>query len=228
MPIPVTPQAFTVSCASKGYYTNMKTRKPYVPKPYDTPKKLGQKWQLDVKHVPQECKTASLLPEHKFYQYTVIDEASRERFLFAYDDLCASNTVDFLKRAVMYFRYKPKIIQTDNGSEFTYTRETKADREHSLDKFCRVNHITHKLIKPRTPRHNGKVERSHRSDNERFYKWLRFYSLDDLQKQMKAYLERSNTIPMSVLYPRNGKRSDWLTPKQKRAELLLLDYNIVE
>ena len=34
--------------------------------------------------------------------------------------------------------------------------------------------IEHKLIKPRTPRHNGKVERSHRKDQERFY-YNKFY-----------------------------------------------------
>ena len=102
------------------------------------------------------------------------------------------------------------------------------DKEHKFAEFCRKNKIEHKTIKPRTPRHNGKVERSHRTDNERFYSKLKFYSYDDLVKQMKAYLERSNNIPMSVLYPRDGRKSDWLTPKQKRAELLWLDYGKVE
>lgn len=93
--------------------------------------------------------------------------------------------------------------------------------------FCEKYNIEHKLIKPRTPRHNGKVERSHRNDNERFYKWLKFYSYEDLKLQMKAYLERSNNIPISVLRTRDNKTS-WLTPMQKRAELLLLDYGIKE
>ena len=87
--------------------------------------------------------------------------------------------------------------------------------------------IEHKLIKPRTPRHNGKVERSHRSDNERFYRWLKFYSYDDLLLQMKAYLKRSNNIPMSVLKTRDCTK-DWLTPIQKRKELLLIDWGVVE
>jgi hypothetical protein len=55
------------------------------------------------------------------------------------------------------------------------------------------------LIRPRTPWHNGKVERSHRNDQERFYNDLRFYSFSDLQTQMKRYLYRSNNIPMAVL-----------------------------
>ena len=99
--------------------------------------------------------------------------------------------------AIVYFGYKPQIIQTDNGAEFTHI--TKTDRIHPLDVLCNKENIEHKLIKPRTPRHNGKVERSHRNDQQRFYQFLKFYSYDDLLKQMKSYLKRSNNIPMSVL-----------------------------
>lgn len=43
--------------------------------------------------------------------------------------------------------------------------------------------IRHKLIRPFTPRHNGKVERSHRKDNERFYATHLFYSFEDFAKK---------------------------------------------
>ena len=211
----------------RGWYGEVKKKSRYIPQPYDTPTRIGEKWQLDVKFVPRECYVGPYKNERKFYQYTVIDEATRERFIYPYQEVCPANTVDFLQRAIIFYGYQPNIIQTDNGSEFTYTRETKHDQEHLLDKFCRLHKIEHKLIRPRTPRHNGKVERSHRSDNERFYKYLRFYSYEDLLLQMKAYLKRSNNIPMSVLKSRDGK-TDWLTPKQKRKELLLLDWGVIE
>ena len=163
----------------------------------------------------------------KFYQYTVIDEATRERFIYPYQEQTADNSVDCIKRAIVYFGYKPQIIQTDNGAEFTFTQEVKNGRKHTFRKFCEEQGIFHKLNKPRTPRHNGKVERSHRSDNERFYRFLRFYSFEDLKTQMKAYLRRSNEIPMSVLKSRDGTRK-WLTPKEKRKELLLLDWGVIE
>lgn len=209
-----------------GWYMEVKKKKPYKPLPYETPEHIGEKWQLDVKYVPLEC-MANNVDRVRFYQYTVVDEATRERFIFPYKEQCPQSTVDFVKRACAYFRYKPKMIQTDNGAEFTYTRQTKNDREHYFDKFCNANGIIHKLIKPRTPRHNGKVERSHRNDNERFYKWLRFYSYEDLLLQMQAYLKRSNNIPISVLKTRDKKQS-WLTPMQKRKELLLLDWGVIE
>lgn len=127
------------------------------------------------------------------------------------------STLDFVLRAFKHFGYIPKTIQTDNGTEFTHTGKT--DRTHPLDRLCRHYGIRHQLIKPRTPRHNGKVERSHRNDNERFYKTLRFYSFDDLQAQMAKYLYRSNRIPSRVLTSSDGKKH-WLTPIQKRQDLL--------
>ena len=210
-----------------NWYTNTKKKVNYKPQKYHTPEHIGQKWQLDVKYVPTECYVGQFKYERKFYQYTVIDEATRERFIFPYQEQIAQNTVDFIKRAIIYFGYKPDMIQTDNGAEFTYIRQTKHEQIHLFDKYCQDQKIIHKTIKPRTPRHNGKVERSHRNDNERFYKFLRFYSYEDLLLQMKSYLRRSNNIPVSVLYS-SDKKQKWLTPMQKRKELLLLDWGIIE
>ena len=174
---------------------------------YDTPKELGIKWQMDVKYVPSACYVGT--DGEKFYQYTVIDEASRERFIYAYKEQSSYSTVDFVTRAVIYFGYVPDIIQTDNGGEFTHS--SKTDRVHPLDLLCRQLNICHKTIRPKTPWHNGKVERSHRNDQERFYNSLSFYSYEDLQLQMKRYLRRSNRIPMSVL--------GWKSPVEKRREI---------
>lgn len=206
----------------KGFYEEVRKQQKRINKPYDTPLHIGEKMQLDVKYVPYDCRTKEVPFDKKFYQYTIIDEASRERFLYVYEEQCATNTVDFVRRAIIYFGYVPKIIQTDNGQEFTHIRQTIDDREHLFDKFCRENGIEHKLIKPRTPRHNGKVERSHLNDNERFYKNLKFYSLDDLNLQMKAYVKRSNNICMSSLKTKRNGYVEWLSPIEKRKELLAL------
>ena len=175
--------------------------------PYDTPTELGVKWQMDVKYVPTVCYSGTV--PQKFFQYTMLDEASRERFIYPYMEQSSYSTIDFVKRCILYFGYSPQIIQTDNGAEFTYTKETK--RTHPLDILCNELNIHHKLIRPRTPQHNGKVERSHRNDQERFYNFLKFYSYVDLKIQMKRYLNRSNRIPMKVL--------NWMSPLQKRHTL---------
>lgn len=59
--------------------------------------------------------------------------------------------------------------------------------------------IEHKLIKPYTPRHNGKVERSHRKDNEYFYAVHTFYSFDDFKKQLAVHNMNYNNFPMRPL-----------------------------
>ena len=196
-----------------GFYNeiNIKNTSKYTPKHYDTPKELGMKWQIDVKYVPDECKCDNLPEDKKFYQYTCIDEASRERFIYHYDSHTPMDTVDFVHRCFLFYEYKPKEIQTDNGVEFTWNQE-KIKKTHPLDELCIEEGIYHHKIKPRTPRHNGKVERSHRSDNERFYNTLKFYSLKDLRYQAKLYLKRSNNIPMAVL--------NYKTPKEQRIFLL--------
>ena len=70
-----------------GFYKrNEKKRTIYVPKKYHTPENIGDKMQLDVKYVPNECKTSAIIDYDRFYQYTIIDEASRERFLYPYQE----------------------------------------------------------------------------------------------------------------------------------------------
>ena len=199
-----------------GFYQqiNIKNTSKYTPKKYDTPKNIGQKWQIDVKFVPKECKADGLPHDLNFYQYTCLDEASRERFIFHYTEHTPMNTVDFVYRCFLFYGYKPEEIQTDNGMEFTWNQE-KFKKIHPLDDLCMKEHIYHHKIKPRTPRHNGKVERSHRNDNERFYNTLKFYSLEDLRYQAKLYLKRSNNIPMGVL--------NYKTPKEIRMKLFELN-----
>ena len=84
-------------------------------------------------------------------------------------------------------------------------------RVHSFAIFCKQVEIRRKLIRPRTPWHSGKVERSHSNDQERLYNFLRFYSLGDLKVQMYRYMRRSNGIPMAVL--------GWVSPIERRYQL---------
>ncbi|MGN1222073.1 MAG: DDE-type integrase/transposase/recombinase [Christensenellales bacterium] len=203
----------------------------YVPQPYDTPEMLGYKWQMDVKYVPIHCYKGKIIYEDdcKYYQYTMIDEATRERFLFPYKEHNVSSTLDFVKRAIAYFGYAPSIIQTDNGLEFTNHKEKKykdgktitTKKEHALDVLLNKLGIKHQLIRAYTPRLNGKVERSHRSDQEAFYNYLTFKTLPELKKKMMQWNIRYNNRPHASLRNRQGKKV-WWTPLEKRADLLNL------
>lgn len=75
-----------------GFFKAVKsTQKTYVPKPYDTPMELDIKWQMNVKYIPKHRYTGTL-PE-RFYQYTVIDKASRKRFIYPFKEQSAHSKI---------------------------------------------------------------------------------------------------------------------------------------
>ncbi len=57
--------------------------------------------------------------------------------------------------------------------------------------------IIYHRIRVATPRHNGKVERQHRTDEKRFYKKMKIYSLADGRAQLEKYNKKSNDISTS-------------------------------
>ncbi|MBR1746738.1 MAG: integrase core domain-containing protein, partial [Clostridia bacterium] len=90
-------------------------------------------------------------------------------------------------------------IQTDNGNEFTKHYLSENPKPTLFQKALMKHGIRHKLIKVFTPRYNGKVERSHRKDQERFYNKHRFYSLEDYNEQLRKYNREYNNFPMRPL-----------------------------
>ena len=72
--------------------------------------------------------------------------------------------------------------------------------------------IIYHRIRVATPRHNGKVERQHRTDEKRFYKKMKMYSLEDGRKQLLKYNKKSNTISKICLKFRspNAVLADYL------------------
>lgn len=159
----------------------------------------GEKVQIDVKEVPYNCLRGDALKYgRRFYQWTAIDECTRYRFVYAFEEHTPENTVKFLKMLLKEFPFKIQKIQTDNGTEFTY--KYISDNEISpLDKVLQALKIPHILIPPRTPWHNGKVERSHRNDQRYFYNWETFKTLDELNEKLKKHLEWSNNKIMRTL-----------------------------
>ena len=183
-------------------FAGKKPKKKYLPKPYEQMTYAGQRVQIDVKHVPAAC-LAGEVKGRKLYQYTAIDEYSRLRYLEAFEEASTYTSAIFLRNMVAFFNKKGfdvECVQTDNGSEFTNrlnhsNRNSLTHYESTADLLG----IKRKLIRPYTPRHNGKVERSHREDNKRFYSCHSFFSLADFQKQLSVYQKRSNNIPMRPL-----------------------------
>ena len=183
-----------------GMFPAAEKKPAYKPKPYEQMTYPGQRVQVDVKVVPRRCIADS---ELRLFQYTAIDEFTRLRFLAAYPEQSTYSSADFLKRLFKWYArrgIRVECVQTDNGFEFTNRfSNSKHDLPTLFEATAAQLGIHHKLIRPYTPRHNGKVERSHRKDQKRFYACHSFYSLDDFDKQLAVHNRRSNNFPMRPL-----------------------------
>ena len=147
--------------------------------------------QIDTKEVEKDGE-----PGETLYQFTAIDECSRVRFLAGSLTKGAAAATRFLEDAVKFFANLGVVVQraqTDNGTEFTLPHNeatlasyARGETDEALfTRKCSELGIRHKLIKPRTPQLNGKVERSHRIDNDRFYSRFKFGREDTLDHALK-------------------------------------------
>ena len=123
--------------------------------------------QMDFKYVPYRIETKQL------YQLSVIDHHSSWRFIRIYDSRSLENVVGFLEELYFNCPFAIMQIQTDNATEFTDKYSSGAGRSasgwHDFDKWCEARDIEHKLIPIGEKEINGKVERSHRSDDREFF-----------------------------------------------------------
>lgn len=189
-------------------------KKEYEPKPYEQMKYPGQRVQVDVKHVPSKSLTKEVKEKDGgYYQYTAIDEYTRKRVLWASKEQSTSASTEFIDVIRKKYPFKVECIQTDNGFEFTNRLNWQGTKKKTLfENRLEELGIRHKLIKPKTPRHNGKVERSHRKDQERFYYNKVFYSFEDFKNRLKYWEKVYNNFPMKPL--------GWLSPNEKYLEYI--------
>ena len=175
----------------------------YIAKPYQQMTRPGERVQIDVKHVPKACLSEDLRDRgDKFYQFTAIDELTRIRYLEGFDEASSFTAALFLRNAAAWFArigVRVECAQTDNGPEFTNRFTAKRGKPTLFGLAAGELKIFHKLIRPYKPRHNGKVERSHRKDNEYFYARRVFASLGDFQKRLAEWNREYNHFPMRPL-----------------------------
>ena len=170
----------------------------------------GELLEMDVKYVP------GAIQGLKYYQYTVIDTATRWRHLEVFDEQTTHHSIRMMEIVLKKFPHKIRGLKTDNHSTFTnyYVGTNKRSDVstktiHALDVWCREHDIVHYLIDPGKPAQNGTVERSHREDEEKFYQRNTFKNQADLKKKIRLWNEYYNDLehcsldgktPNEVLY----------------------------
>ena len=196
--------------------------------------------QIDTKIVDKDGE-----PEEKLIQFTAIDECSRVRYLEGSLTKGAAAATAFLRRAVAFYSSLGVQVlraQTDHGTEFTLpenemtlTSYARGDTEDALfTKECEKLGIKHRLIRVRTPQLNGKVERSHKTDGERFYSRFKFTNYSALNhalqnvwmpeyNEWRPHSSLGGLTPIDFLRKRlkeiaEGKFTDYLPkPEEKKA-----------
>ena len=163
----------------------------------------GDLVEADIKYVPD------LIGQKQYYQFTAIDCASRWRYLQIYDDMGNGNAINFLNELINVAPFRIRAIKTDNGSCFTnrYIGYLKSadpinPRLHPFDLECQKLNIIHYLIDPGKPAQNGKVERSHRTDQEMFYNRRKFKTVLGLKRALKQWNNNYNNLEHCAL---NGR-----------------------
>lgn len=171
----------------------------------------GERVQIDVKYVPKACIEPAYLEQNGIsglYQYTAIDEFSRYRILWGVEEHNTYTSSLFLIRIVKHFEamgIEVECVQTDNGIEFTKQFIAKNTNNHSMfEVTARRLQVKLKRIKPHTPKHNGKVERSHREDQKLLYSEIirtgrLITDINDLRKRLKKHQDKTNRRPMRPL-----------------------------
>jgi len=115
--------------------------------------------------------------EVKRFQYTAIDDATRARALYIYDRHSRQNAIDFVDKVRARFPFRIHTIQTDNGHEF----------QALFHWHCEYLGIRHVYIRKASLHLNGKVERSHLTDQAEFYQLIGY--VDDIDIQRAGWVE---------------------------------------
>ena len=136
----------------------------------------GHPIQVDVKFLTFKDEDGAPI---KRYQYTAIDVTMRIRALKIYEPRHnQANAIDFIDYVIEKFPFRIHLVSgTDRGHEF------KAKFHWHVEDLG----IRHAYIKSRSPQLNGKVERSHRSDEEEFHQLLTYKNDVDLDAKLAEW-----------------------------------------
>jgi transposase InsO family protein len=178
-----------------------------VPVLAKTPKRKPKQLKLFEKDAPGDSIQVDVkvvkLKREKVFQYTALDDCTRYRVLRLYRRLNQYSSLQFLTELRGALPFPMKKLQCDNGSEFPLAFKLAVEAAG----------IKHRYIKPRRPQQNGKVERSHRIDDEEFWSRNEFDACADAEGPLAAWERRYNHDRFSV--PLGGR-----TPAEKLEAML--------
>lgn len=181
----------------RGYKKVKKQRKSYTVYTNLQGKYPGEKVQIDIKYVPQDCIRFPCYGD-KYYQITAIDEYSRKRVLKIVKEKSTYETKKFVLELQSALGFPIRTIQVDNGTEFV-NDDDKTSKDSAFEKALKALGIGARKIRPYSPWQNGKVERSHREDAKILYGQEIFSSEKDLISKVAKHERMYNSTAKTVL-----------------------------
>ncbi|NTV55136.1 MAG: transposase [Candidatus Moranbacteria bacterium] len=177
----------------------------YATTSYSWKKKLyahqepGKELQMDTKY-PFGYKQGKVI-------YTIIDDATRWVFAWSYETANADNMLDFLKKVLRRSPFDIRKTRTDQGKEFI---------ANWVKEFLKGHHIEYRNNTPYCPEENGKIERFHRTLNEKAirYGFVPSESLEAMRYRLTLFLHYHNHRKRH-----RGLGMDGKTPMERLAEL---------
>jgi transposase InsO family protein len=157
----------------------------------------GHRLQVDVKFLERIAGTRKRL-----YQFTAIDDCTRIRVLKIYDACNQRTAIRFIDDVIRRLPFRVHVVQTDNGAEF----------QSQFHWHLEAREIRHAYIRPRTPRLNGKVERSHRVDDQEFYQLL---DRDGIAEDIRLFNDKLREWEDYYNYHRPHGALDGQTPYER-------------
>jgi transposase len=157
----------------------------------------GHRLQVDVKFLERIPGT-----RRRFYQFTAIDDCTRIRVLKVFDACTQRTAIQFIDDVLRCLPFRVHVVQTDYGPEF----------QSQFHWHLEQRDIRHVYIRPRTPHLNGKVERSHRVDDQEFYQLLDQDGISDnitlFNNKLREWEDYSITI---------GRTAPWADKRRTNA-----------
>jgi transposase InsO family protein len=119
--------------------------------------------------------------------HSMIDDHSRLAYTEIHRDEKAPTVVAFVERALAFFAehgITARRLQTDNAWTYTHNRD--------LRELLAARAIRHRTIPPRTPKHNGKVERYQQTLAREWAYGQRYRNSDSRAAALPIWLEHYN------------------------------------
>ena len=158
----------------------------------------------------------------KLHLFVGIDWVTKFAFVQLHEKATARIGGNFLRALVAAVPYRIHTVLTDNGIQFTFSREPGSTvddikqalaagelfRAHAFDYACAQLDIEHRLIKPKHPWTNGQVERMNRTIKDATVKRFHYDGHDQLRLHLASFVDAYN-------YARRLKTLQGMTPYEE-------------